>query len=138
VEAAAARSARPTATTAVMMMSAPVRAMRHCVMTAAPMQDMRPCMTRPTPYAASMTIVRVMMVGATMIATTPEKGVKQAAKLRERGLRLQNGGDRQSEKAEQQRSTRKTRRSTAVGNYGLIAFSLALAHGNGPKTALDA
>ncbi len=115
------------------MTSAPVRAMRHCAMSAAPMQDMRPCMTRPTTYAASTTIVGVMMVGATMIATTPEKGAKEAAKLRERGLRLQNGGDRQSEKAEQQRSTRNARRSTAVRTYGLIAFSLALAHGNGPK-----
>ena len=105
MEAAAARSARPAAT-AVMMMSAPVRVMRYGVMSATPMQNMRPRVTRPTPYAASTTIVNVMMVGATTIAATPEQSSEETAKLRERGLRLQNGGDGHSEKPEQQRSTR--------------------------------
>jgi len=41
-----------------------------------------------------------------MIATTPEKAAEEAAELRERGVRLQNRGDGQSEKSEQQRSTR--------------------------------
>ena len=44
-----------------------------------------------------------------MIATPPEKGAEEAPKLGERGLRLQNRGDGQSEKSEQQRSTRNTR-----------------------------
>jgi hypothetical protein len=99
----------------MMMMSTPVRAMRHGVMSATPMQDTRPrVVTRPTPYAASTTKVSVMMVGATMIATTPEKAAEKAAKLRERVLRLQNRGDGQSEKSEQQRSTRNARSALPV------------------------
>jgi hypothetical protein len=64
-------------------------------------QDMRPRVTRPTAYAASTTVVGVMMIGVMMIATMPENGAEEAAKLGERGLRLQNRGDGQSEKSEQ-------------------------------------
>jgi hypothetical protein len=75
---------------------------------------MRPrVVTRPTPYAASTTKVGVM-VGATMIATPSEKGANEAPKLGERGLRLQNCGDGQSEKSEQQRSTRNARSAFPV------------------------
>lgn len=127
MEAAAARSARPTAA-AMMMMSAPVRAMRHGVMSAAPMQDMRPrVVTRPTPYAASTTMVGVMMVGA-MIATPPEKGANEAPKLGERGLRLQNRGDGQSEKSEQQRSTRNARSALPVVGSTPIVLRPLLVH----------
>ena len=91
MEAAAARSARP-ATAAMMIMSAPVRA--------APMRDMRPRVTRPAAYAASPTVVGLMMIGVMMIAAMPENGAEEAAKLGERGLRLQNRGDGQSEKSE--------------------------------------
>lgn len=113
----------------MMMMSAPVRAMRHGVMSAAPMQDMRPrVVTRPAPYAASTTMVGVMMVGATMIATPPEKGANEAPKLGERGLRLQNRGDGQSEKSEQQRSTRNTRSALPVVGSAPIVLRPLLVH----------
>jgi len=93
VEAAAARSARPaTDAAAMMIMSAPVRA--------SPMRDMRPRVTRPAAYAASPTVVGLMMIGVMMIAAMPENGAEEAAKLGERGLRLQNRGDGQSEKSE--------------------------------------
>ncbi len=93
-----------------MMMSAPVRVMRYGVMRVAPVQNMRPRVTRPTPYAASttivavMTVVGMMMVGATAIPATAQQSPNEAAKLRQRGLRLQKGGDGQSEKAEQEGS----------------------------------
>jgi hypothetical protein len=112
----------------MMMMSTPVRAMRHGVMSAAPMQDMRPrVVTRPTPHAASTTKVGVM-VGATMIAMTPEKAADEAAKLRERGLRLQNRGDGQSEKSEQQRSTRNARSAFPVDGSAPIVLRPLLVH----------
>jgi hypothetical protein len=65
----------------MLMMSAAVSAMRHSMMSAAPMQDMRPRATRPTPYAASTTMVGVIMVGAAMIATTPEKGSQRGRQI---------------------------------------------------------
>ncbi len=118
----------------MMMMSAPVRAMRHGVMSAAPMQDMRPrVVTRPTPYAASTTMVGVMMVGA-MIATPPEKGANEAPKLGERGLRLQNRGDGQSEKSEQQRSTRNARSALPVVGSTPIVLRPLLVHRAAPLT----
>lgn len=76
----------------MMIMSAPVRA--------SPMRDMRPRVTRPAAYAASPTVVGLMMIGVMMIAAMPENGAEEAAKLGERGLRLQNRGDGQSEKSE--------------------------------------
>lgn len=112
-----------------MMMSTPAPAMRHGVMSAAPTQDMRPrVVTRPTPDAASTTVVGVMMVGAPVIATPPEKGANEAPKLGERGLRLQNRGDGQSEKSEQQRSTRNTRSALPVVGSTPIVLRPLLVH----------
>jgi hypothetical protein len=128
VEAAAARAARPAAATAVMMMSAPVRAMRYGVMSVAPMQNMRPRVTRPTPYAVSMTIVSVMMVGPMMIATMTEQCSKEAAKLGERGRRLQNGGGGQSEQAKQQGTTRNARSAFPVDGPASTFLKPLLVH----------
>jgi hypothetical protein len=113
----------------MMMLSTPAPAMRHGVMSAAPTQDMRPrVVTRPTPYAASTTVVGVMMVGAPVIATPPEKGANKAPKLGERGLRLQNRRDGQSEKSEQQRSTRNARSALPVVGSAPIVLRPLLVH----------
>ena len=63
-----------------------------------------------------------------MIATTPEKGANEAAKLGERGLRLQNRGDGQSEKSEQQRSTRNARSALPVVGSTPIVLRPLLVH----------
>jgi hypothetical protein len=82
-----------------------------------------------------------MMVGATTIATTAQQGSDEAAKLRQRRLRPQNGGGRQSENAEQEGSARNASNASnaiPVGTNGRIAHSLAIAHGNDPNAILDA
>ena len=63
-----------------------------------------------------------------MIATPPEKGANEAPKLGERGLRLQNRGDGQSEKSEQQRSTRNTRSALPVVGSAPIVLRPLLVH----------
>ncbi len=139
MEAAAPRTARPAAAT---MMSAPVRVMRHGVMSVVTVQNVRPTVMMRTPYAASTTIMNASMMGVTTIGVTtiamPAKhGAQKAAKLRESGLRIQNGGGRQSEKTEQQCATREPRRIFLICVYRRIALTSAVAHRDHSKTTLD-